>query len=173
MIQAFNGVLPKIDSSAFVHERSFLAGDVEIGAEASLWPGVVIRGDVGPVRIGARTNIQDNSVIHVTGGRSATQVGERVTVGHLATLHGCIIGDDCLIGMGAIVMDDVELEPFTFVGAGSLLTPGKRYPGGVLILGRPGKVVRELNEAERLEIQEAAKIYVQLAQGYPPPARSS
>ncbi len=140
-----------------------------IGPEASLWPGAVLRGDVGPIVVGARSNIQDNTVVHCTGGRSPMVVGDRVTVGHSAILHGCQIGDDCLIGMGALIMDDSVIAPFCLVAAGSLIPPGKIFPEGVLILGRPAKVVRALTEKERQEIAEAAGIYVDLAAGYPPP----
>ncbi|MDF1561676.1 MAG: gamma carbonic anhydrase family protein [Deltaproteobacteria bacterium] len=173
MLQSFRDIFPTVDSSAFVHERSFLAGDVVVGPESSIWPGASIRGDVGPIRIGARTNIQDNAVVHVTGGRSPTLIGDRVTVGHLALLHGCQVGDDCLIGMGSILLDDAKISPWSYVAAGSLVTPGKVFPEGVMIMGRPARVVRELTELDRQEIVQGALNYLELLPAYALPGTSS
>jgi carbonic anhydrase/acetyltransferase-like protein (isoleucine patch superfamily) len=137
-----------------------LVGDVHVGAEASIWFGAVLRGDVAPIRIGDRTSIQDNAVIHATGGLSATTVGSGCTVGHGVILHGCKVGDGVLVGMGSVVLDNAELGEECLLGAGSLVTPGQRIPPRVLALGRPAKVVRPLTEDDLARLREAAALYV-------------
>jgi carbonic anhydrase/acetyltransferase-like protein (isoleucine patch superfamily) len=150
MIQKYKGIAPKIDPTAWVHPMATVIGDVEIGAHVSVWPGVVLRGDCGAIRIGAYSNIQDGSVVHTTQNYSETHVGERVTVGHGAILHGCRVADDCLIGMHATVLDNAEIADHTIVAAGAVVTVGKKFPPRVMLMGSPAKVVREL-EAKHLE----------------------
>ncbi len=167
-IREFEGVLPNIDPSAYIDDAALIIGDVEIGKDSSVWPFVVIRGDVNRVRIGELTNIQDNSVLHVTHdgpynpGGYALQIGNRVTVGHRAILHGCTIHDSCLIGMGATIMDGAVIQPNTIIGAGSLVTPGKLLESGYLWHGSPVQQVRPLGEDEIKAIEYSTSHYVNL-----------
>jgi carbonic anhydrase/acetyltransferase-like protein (isoleucine patch superfamily) len=154
------GRSPKIDPSAFVAPTASVIGDVTAGAESSIWYGTVIRGDVMPIRIGARTSIQDNTVIHATGGWAETVVGDEVTVGHSVILHGCRVGSRVLVGMGSIVLDEAEIGEGTLIGAGSLVTARTKIPPGVLAHGRPCKVARELKPEELENVLEAARLYV-------------
>jgi carbonic anhydrase/acetyltransferase-like protein (isoleucine patch superfamily) len=167
MLWRYREHTPRIDPSAFVHAAATIIGDVELGADVSVWPNVSIRGDMAPIRIGAGTSVQDGTVAHTTGGLSETHVGARVTVGHGVILHGCRVGDDCIVGMGSILLDNCEIQPWTIVGAGSLVPPRKKFPGGVLLMGRPAVVVRELTDEDRTWIEMSAKIYVGLAREYP------
>jgi gamma-carbonic anhydrase len=167
-ILPFAGVRPRIDARAFLAEQSTIVGDVVIGAESSVWFGAVIRGDVFPIRVGARTSIQDNSVLHVTAGQHATQVGDRVTVGHSVTLHGCTVEDLCIIGMGSIVLDRAVVESRCIIGAGAVLTPGTRVPSGHLALGSPARVIRPPTPAELHQLEESAAHYVALIEQYCP-----
>ncbi|MHC4391020.1 MAG: gamma carbonic anhydrase family protein [Planctomycetota bacterium] len=156
--------MPKIHPAAYVDEDAVVIGEVELGAEVSIWPGAVLRGDVGPIAIGPRCNIQDGCVVHQTQGLSQTILTKEVTVGHGAILHGCRIHARVLIGMGAIIMDNAEIAPDCLVGAGSLVPPNKRFlEPGWLILGSPAKAVRKLTDAEKLSIRESAAHYVQYA----------
>ncbi len=161
--RAFESMRPRLRDGAWVAPSADVIGDVEMGEGANVWYGCVLRGDVMPIRIGERTNIQDLTVIHVTSGEHATTVGDDVTVGHRAILHGCTVEDHCLIGMGAILLDGVHVEPYCLIGAGAVVTPGKRIPEGSLVLGSPGRVVRQLTEEERAAIDESALHYVELA----------
>jgi len=148
-IETYQGWTPQIPESAFVHESALLSGAVHLSERVSIWHGCVLRGDQGAIEIGEESNVQDLSVIHCTGGLSTTRIGARVTVGHRTILHGCIIEDDCLIGMGAILMDNCHIEPWCVIGAGALVPAGKRIPSGSLVVGSPAKVVRPLREDER------------------------
>jgi len=159
----FEGQAPRIDASAWVAATATVIGSVDVGVDASIWFGAVVRGDIAPIRIGARTNVQDNAIIHVTAGRHPTAVGNDVTIGHGAIVHGCTVGDGCLIGMGAVVMDGVTIGDQTLIGAGSLVTPGTVIPGRTLALGRPARVVHPLSDGEIAEIVGAAARYVALA----------
>lgn len=165
---------PNIATDAFVHASAVIIGDVEIGALASIWCNAVIRGDVNTIRIGARSNIQDGSVLHVSHKTPADPlgapltIGANVTVGHQVILHGCTIHDDCLIGMGSIVMDQAVLEPQVLLGAGSLVPEGKVLQSGYLYLGRPAKQIRALSDAEKAYFAYSAEHYVKLAQSYHP-----
>lgn len=159
-ILTFKGITPRLAEGVFVAPNATVLGDVELGEGASVWYGAVLRGDVFPIRIGARTNIQDNAVVHVTGGKARTTVGEDVTVGHLALVHGCTIGHRCLVGMGSVVLDGAIVEDECFVAAGALVPPGMRVPARSMVMGRPGKVVRALREADLEQIREAAALYV-------------
>ena len=159
---------PDIDDSALVHASAQVIGDVKLDADVSIWPMSVIRGDIQQIHIGARSNIQDGSVVHVTHdgpyapGGFAVAVGHDVTVGHNVTLHGCQIGNFCLIGMGSIIMDGCVIEDENIVGAGSLVTPGKTLQSGYLWMGRPARRVRELSEQERDYLRYSASYYVDL-----------
>ncbi len=166
MLIPFGDVAPVVDATAYVQATAQVIGDVQIGAGASVWFHTVLRGDVFPIRIGARTNVQDNSTVHVATGRYATVLGEDVTVGHNVVLHGCTVGDRCLIGIGAIVLDGTTIGEDCLIGAGALLTPGTAIPPGQLVLGSPAKVVRPLRDAERAHIARSAQNYVLAAERY-------
>lgn len=138
-------------------------GDVHLGDGANVWYGSVLRGDVMPIRVGARTNIQDLTVVHVTSGEYPTHIGHDVTVGHRAIIHGCTVGDFCLIGMGAILLDGAEIGDYSLIGAGAVVTPGTKIPPGSLVLGSPGRVVRQVSDEEREGFVDSARHYVELA----------
>jgi len=166
VIQPYRQLSPRLDPTAWVHSSAVLIGDVELGPRVSVWPGVVLRGDQGAIRIGAESNVQDGTIAHATGGRSVTTVGPRVTVGHRVLLHGCHVEGDALVGMGAILLDNCEIGPWTVIGAGALVPAGRRVPGGVLYMGVPGRVVRELTEADRESIRRGHLEYLRLAAEY-------
>lgn len=164
-IYELDGIAPTISKSAWVAESAQIIGDVELGDDANVWFGVVIRGDNEPIRVGRRTNIQDACVLHSDPGFPLT-LGEDVTVGHKAMLHGCTIGDGSLIGIGAIVLNGAKIGTNCLVGAGSLVTEGKEFPPGSMILGSPAKVVRQLS-AEQLEgLRLMARHYVDNARRF-------
>jgi len=166
MLLTFKGVAPRVDPTAFIQPSAQIIGDVVIGAESSVWFNVVIRGDVHWIRIGARTNIQDNATIHVTNGRWPTVLGDDVSVAHAVVLHGCRVGDRCLIGIGAIIMDGVEIPADCLVAAGSLVTPGTTVPSGQLVMGSPAKAVRPLRPDELAHLKQSAANYVGYAEAY-------
>lgn len=155
MIANCFGKKSKIDPTAWIAPTADVLGDVTMGEHSSIWFQAVARGDVHWITIGKYTNIQDGSVLHVTNGKFPLSIGDRVTIGHKALLHGCTVGNDCLIGMGAILLDGVEVGDHCVVAAGALLPPGKKYPSGHLILGSPAKAVRELSEQEKEEMIQA------------------
>jgi carbonic anhydrase/acetyltransferase-like protein (isoleucine patch superfamily) len=159
-------VWPLLGRDVFVAPNATVIGDVELGDEASVWFGAVIRADIGPIRIGARTNIQDLACIHLTGGVSSTSIGEDVTVGHGAILHGCSIGDRCLIGMGSIVLDNAEIGAGSVIAAGALVPPRMKVPPRSLVKGSPGKVVREVTEEEGSLGLTGAQHYVENARRF-------
>jgi carbonic anhydrase/acetyltransferase-like protein (isoleucine patch superfamily) len=159
----YKGTRPILGRGVYVAPNATVIGDVVLGDEASVWWGVVIRGDHMPIRIGARTNIQDNSVVHITGGVASTTVGDDVTVGHMVLLHGCTVGNRVLVGMGSVLLDNSVIEDDVVIGAGSLVTPGTRIKSGWLAMGRPAKGVRELTEGDRGWVREAGRIYVESA----------
>lgn len=169
MIINFESHQPNIDPKAWVHDRAFINGQVTLGADSTVWPMVSIRGDINAIRIGARSNIQDGSVLHVThdsrfskeGGEPLT-IGNDVTIGHNVTLHGCTLHNRCLIGMGSIVLDGAIVESDVMVGAGSLVPPRKRLESGFLYVGNPVKQARPLKLAEREFLQYSADHYAQL-----------
>ncbi len=163
LILPHKGIVPRLDDSVFVAPSASIIGDVSVGAETSVWYGAVVRGDVMPIRIGARTSIQDNAVIHATGGWAETLVGDEVTVGHGVILHGCRIGSRVLVGMGSIVLDDAEIGEGSLLGAGSLVTARTKIPPGVLAHGRPARVARELRPDELENVLEASRQYVRYA----------
>jgi gamma-carbonic anhydrase len=160
VLQSFLDQHPQIDPRAYVHPAAVVIGRVTLGADSSVWPCATLRGDDGPIAIGASTSIQDGTVIHMTEGRSVTTIGDRVTVGHNATLHGCTIFDECIIGMGAIVLDNAIIETGSIIGAGSLVPPGKRIPAGSVAFGNPIKVVRSCTDADREFIAFSWQAYV-------------
>lgn len=168
---------PCLGARVFIHDSAVVSGDVTLGDDVSVWPTTVIRGDVNRIVIGARSNVQDGSVLHVTHegpwapeGR-ALLIGDDVTVGHRATLHACTIGDRCMIGMGAIVMDDAVVEPEAIVAAGAVVTPGKVVASGTLWRGAPARFARELTAQEREDLAYNAAHYVRLKTRYLDAAR--
>lgn len=165
-LRGYNGVHPKVGEQAFLAETATLIGDVEVGARSSIWYGTVLRGDGHHVRIGEETSIQDNSVVHVVSGNHPAVVGSRVTIGHSVIVHGCTIGDACIIGMGAIVMDRARVGENCIVGAGALVTPGTHIPDGHLALGSPARPRRKLTPEEVEWIQTSAAHYVEVAASY-------
>ena len=172
MIRTLDGVTPTLGARVYVDDAAVLVGDIVIGDDSSVWPFVAARGDVNEIRIGARTNIQDACVLHVTHDGPYTPggiplvIGDDVTVGHKVVLHACTIGDRCLIGMGAVVMDGVVVEDEVFIAAGSLVTPGKRLESGYLYRGNPARQARPLTDDERAMLKYSAEHYVRLKDGY-------
>jgi carbonic anhydrase/acetyltransferase-like protein (isoleucine patch superfamily) len=162
-LHPFQGVFPKLAADAFVAPGAQVIGDVEIGAGSSIWYNAVLRGDVMPIRIGRRSNIQDGSIVHVTRGRAQTRIGDDVLVGHMAIIHGCTLMDRSFVGLGAIVMDGCVIEPEAMLGAGGLLAPGKVIGARELWLGRPAAFVRMLTDAELARNAAGVAGYVALA----------
>jgi carbonic anhydrase/acetyltransferase-like protein (isoleucine patch superfamily) len=160
VLRPFRGQLPRVHPTAYIDDSAQVIGDVEIGEESSVWMAVVIRGDVHRIRIGRRTNIQDGTIVHVMRGAHATTIGDNVTIGHAAVVHGCTIEDQCLIGMGAILLNGVTVGRQSIVAAGTLLVEGMQVPPQSLVMGSPGKVKRPLTQAEVDEIQGYADRYV-------------
>jgi carbonic anhydrase/acetyltransferase-like protein (isoleucine patch superfamily) len=160
MLRTHRGRLPRVHSTAFIDDSAQVIGDVEIREESSVWMAVVIRGDVNWIRIGARTNIQDGTIVHVMTRTHPTQIGDDVTVGHGAIVHGCTIEDRCLIGMGAILLNGSHVGTGSIIAAGSLLVEGMAVPPRSLVMGSPGKVKRTLTDAEVADIQGYADRYV-------------
>jgi carbonic anhydrase/acetyltransferase-like protein (isoleucine patch superfamily) len=160
-LYAHRGVRPTLGARVFVADTATVIGDVVLGDDASVWFGCVVRGDVFPIRIGARSNIQYGAVVHVTGDMASTSVGDDVTVGHMALLHGCTVGNRVLVGMGSIVLDNAIIEDDVVLAAGSLVPPGARIPSGMLAMGRPAKPVRPLQDHDRVRIAEGARLYVE------------
>ena len=166
MIRALPGKRPKLGRGVFLAETCAVIGDVELGDDVSIWYATVVRGDVMPIRIGARTNIQDGTVIHVTAGKFGTVIGSDCTIGHAAIIHACTVEDFCLIGMGAILLDGARIGAGSLVGAGALVTPGTDIPPGSFVLGSPAKVKRAVGPREREQIEYGAAHYVELARTY-------
>jgi carbonic anhydrase/acetyltransferase-like protein (isoleucine patch superfamily) len=166
-IRSFRGISPQISAGAFVDTSAVVIGDVTIGEDSSLWPNVVARGDVHFIRIGRRTNVQDGSVIHVTQPYPETPdgfpvvIGDEVTIGHNAVIHGCTIEDRCLIGMSTTILDGAVVQTGTMVGAGALVTPGSVLESGYLYLGAPARKARPLTEAEIAWFAKSAANYVE------------
>ena len=164
-IRNFEDKQPQIHPTTFVDDSALVLGDVRIGENSSIWPMTVVRGDVNTIQIGAFTNIQDNSVLHVTHdgpynpGGYDLKIGNNITVGHRVILHGCHIGDSCLIGMGATIMDGVIIEENNLIGAGSLITPNKYLESGYLWMGSPARKIRKLTDEEIESIEYSAKNY--------------
>ena len=172
MIKPFNSIYPIIDLDTFVSETAVIIGDVHIGSQSSIWHNVVIRGDVNSIKIGCRTNIQDLSLLHVSGKKNEYHsgfmlvVGDNVTVGHRVTLHGCTVENNAFIGMNAIIMDGVVIGEGAMVAAGSLVTEGTIIPPGTLWMGSPARFKRPLSHEERIKSIELAESYVNLSIAY-------
>ncbi len=166
LILPYRGRLPTLADDAFVAPTAAVIGDVEIGARTGIWFGCVVRGDVNEIRIGAGTNVQDGTVIHVSSTGQGTYVGDGVTIGHMAMVHACTLDDGCFVGMKACVMDDAVVEGGAMVAAGALVTPGKRVPSGQLWAGNPAKYKRDLTAAETAYIELSAQRYADLAAEY-------
>jgi carbonic anhydrase/acetyltransferase-like protein (isoleucine patch superfamily) len=166
LIRAFGGKAPRLADSVWVADGAVIIGDVEIGPESSVWFGAVLRGDVNHIRVGARTNLQDYSILHVTSGTHPTIVGDDVTLGHRATLHGCTVKDRSLVGIGATVMDGAVVGEDAMVAAGSLVPPGMVVPPGMLALGSPAKVRRQLTREEIEYLRKSAVNYAGYADQY-------
>lgn len=165
MIKEYKGIEPKIDETAFIAESADLVGQVTIERNANIWYGTVLRADDNYITVGENTNIQDGSIVHISE-KFPTIIGKNVTVGHKSIIHGCEIGDNTLIGMGSIVLDGAKVGEFTLLGAGSLVPPGKEIPSGVLAMGSPAKVIRELSDEEKENLTNSALKYVKLANNH-------
>ena len=163
MILPYKDILPRIDASVFVAPNAAVIGDVVIGPDCGIWYGCTVRGDVNVIRIGARTNIQDGTVIHVATHGHGTHIGDDVTVGHMALLHDCTVEDGAYMGMQACVMDGAVVEKRAFVAAGARVTPNKRVPSGQLWAGRPAKYVRDLSADDYKLMDWSSPHYVKLA----------
>ncbi len=162
----FKGRMPKLGDNVFIAPTASVIGDVEIGANSSIWFGVTVRGDVHEVRIGANTNIQDGSVVHVTGAKFGTYIGSNVTIGHNAIIHACTLEDGAFVGMGAIILDGAVVEGGSMVAAGAVVTPGKRVKRGEMWAGSPAKLMRAISEEEIAAFAWSAPHYVELAGDY-------
>src|SRR5215207_2530280 len=160
MLRQYKGVTPQVHSSAYVDVSAQVIGDVEIGAESSVWMNAVLRGDVHRIRMGTRSNIQDGTVVHVMNRTHPTAIGSDVTIGHAAVVHGCTIADRVLIGMGAILLNGASVGADSIVAAGSLITEGTAIPARSLVMGSPGKVKRALTDGEVASILEYSERYV-------------
>ncbi|WP_288900777.1 gamma carbonic anhydrase family protein [uncultured Sneathiella sp.] len=162
----FKGVTPEIAEDAFIAPSADVIGDVVIGEKSSIWFNCVVRGDVHSIRIGKRSNIQDGTVIHVSGGTHSTTIGDDVLVGHNCLIHGCTLENGSFVGMGAVILDGVVVESGAMVAAGALVTPGKRVPSGELWGGSPAKCLRKLTEEQQANLTGGAKHYAELGQTY-------
>jgi carbonic anhydrase/acetyltransferase-like protein (isoleucine patch superfamily) len=160
VLRPYRGQLPRVHPTAFIDDSAQVIGDVEIGEESSVWMCTVIRGDVHWIKVGKRTSIQDGTVVHAMTGTHPTSIGDNVTVGHAAVIHGCTIENQCLIGMGAILLNGAHVGAGSIVAAGTLLTEGMKVPPKSLVMGSPGKVKRLLTQAEVADIRMYADRYV-------------
>jgi len=166
MLYSYKNMNPVTGKNVFIEDSARIIGDVTLGDDASVWFNVVIRGDVHHIRIGARTNVQDGAVIHVTHDTQPTHIGSDVTIGHNATLHGCTVEERCLIGMGAIILDGACIGHDSLVAAGALVAPRTVIPPRSLVVGNPARVRRELTAEEVLSLQESADNYVRYKESY-------
>ena len=164
-IYELDGVAPRVADTAWVADSAQVIGNVVLGAQASVWFGTVVRGDMASITIGAGSNIQDTSVLHADAGQPVT-IGERVTVGHQAVLHGCTVGDESLIGIGAIVLNGAKIGKNCLVAAGALVTEGKEFPDGSMIMGAPAKLVRQLTPEQIEGLRQSAQHYINNAQRF-------
>jgi carbonic anhydrase/acetyltransferase-like protein (isoleucine patch superfamily) len=163
---SFKGVRPEVDPSVYVAPGAVIIGDVVIGPESSVWFGTIVRADVHYIRIGAQTNIQDQCILHVTRGTYPLNLGDRITVGHRAIIHGCTIEDGCLIGMGAVLLDGCHVDGEAIVAAGSVVSEGSHIPPRTLAMGVPAKVLRDITEKELARAKDSASHYIELAEIY-------
>ena len=172
-VESIEGHTPHIPASAWVHGTAAVIGQVRLGERVSVWPQATLRGDEGVIEVGDDTNIQDGTTVHMTGGLSHTRIGARVTVGHNCIIHGCTIEDDCLIGMGSIIIDNAVIGAGSVIGAGTLVTAGKIIPPGSLVFGRPMQIVRPVNDKERAQIHHGWTHYVERSRVYQAAARGT
>lgn len=166
LVREVLGKAPRIAASAFIAPGAVVVGDVELGEEVSIWYGAVLRGDVGLIRIGARTNVQDTACIHMTGGMSNSVIGSEVTVGHGVIVHGALIGDGALIGMGSVLLDNCEIGAESLVAAGSVVPPRMQIPPRSMVRGQPAKVIRPLREDEWIQGRVGARVYLELMKAH-------
>ena len=166
MLRSYRGVVPKISASAYVDHSAQVIGQVEVGERSSIWPNVTARGDVNTITIGNDSNIQDNSCLHCDAGLYPLIIGNRVTVGHMVMLHGCTIEDDCLIGIGAVVLNGAKIGRGSVIAAGAVVPEGAEVPAGSMVMGVPGKVKRPLTDDERERFRQNAQHYVEAARVY-------
>lgn len=155
----YKDMFPKLDSSVFIASGAKIIGDVKIDEKCSIWYNTVVRGDVHYIKIGKMSNVQDNCMLHVTNYKYPLNIGEKVTVGHNVTLHGCTIEDLCLIGMGAIILDNAIIQKGSIVAAGTVVKEGFVVPSGKLVAGVPGKIIRDLTESEKANLEASAERY--------------
>lgn len=165
MVKEYQGIKPNIDKTVFIAESADIIGKVNIEKNVNIWYNTVIRADDQSITIGENTNIQDGCVVHV-GNDIPTVIGKNVTIGHKALIHGCTIGNNTLIGMGSIVLDGAKVGEYTLLGAGSLVPPGKEIPSGVLAIGSPAKVIRELSDIEKENLVKSALKYIETANNH-------
>lgn len=166
IVRSFRGLAPRLGTGVYLAPTAAVVGDVELGDEVSVWYGAVLRGDVGQIRIGPRTNVQDLACIHMSLGLSNAEIGAEVTIGHHATIHGARVGDGALIGIGAILLDNAVIGHEAWVGAGALVPAGMHVPPRVLVLGQPARVVRELDEKDYTLGRRLAERYVGVARDH-------
>jgi len=166
MIRAFRGATPRIAASAYIDPSAQVIGNVTIGERSSVWPNVVLRGDVNSITIGDESNVQDNSVLHCDAGEFRLLIGDRVTIGHLAMVHGCTIEDECLIGIGAIILNGARIGKGSVIAAGALVPEGMQVPPASMVMGVPAKVKREVTPEEQERFRLNAQNYVENAKRY-------
>jgi gamma-carbonic anhydrase len=165
-ILPYKNIYPRIEEDVFIAPNAWIIGDVVIGKRSSIWFNTVVRGDEHYIRIGNETNVQDSAVLHGTPGEFPLEISDRVTIGHGAIVHGCVIEDECMIGMGAIVMDGAKIGKGSLIAAGSLVTQGLVVPPGSLVMGSPGKIVKTLDEAEQKRMLRSVTNYLTLISDY-------
>ncbi|MBN2422414.1 gamma carbonic anhydrase family protein [Candidatus Woesearchaeota archaeon] len=165
MINPFKSRNPEIHESCYIADSAQIIGNVKIGSNSSVWPNAVLRGDMNSIGIGKNTNIQDNTTVHI-GPKNSVKIGNNITIGHNCIIHGCIIEDNCLIGMGSVIMNGSVIEKNSIIGAGAVVTEGKNIPENSLVLGIPGKVIRKLTKKDIERINLNCKEYLELAEEY-------